>query len=265
MDKTKLLDKVAGSGEDRLVLARILDKLEQTRNRNIPAASDFLSPQEQASAQALLKMAGVGETEYAAIGGYGGAERKILLFMPDWMERESATEQSPIRCLRAAYRPEYALTHRDFLGSLMGMGITREKIGDLLVGTESCDLLVLDSVAEFLLQSWNLAGRANLKVTQIEPCELEIPEIRCEEVKDTVMSLRLDAVAATGFKMARGKASSLIESGKVQVNWKDCMKPDRLLVEGDTVSARGFGKFEVAQVGGTTKKGRTSITLRRYG
>lgn len=264
MDKTKLLDKAANGGEERLLLARVLDRLEQAQNRNIPTTTDFLSPQEQAAAQTLLHMAGVGETEYTALGGYEGAERKILLFLPDWMDQDDAAGQSPLRCLRAQYRPEYQLTHRDFLGSLMGMGITREKVGDLLVGKESCDLVVLDSVADFLLQSWCEAGRAKLRISAIGPEELEVPEVRCEEVRDTVMTLRLDAICATGFKMARGKAASLIESGRVQLNWKDCTKPDKVLAEGDVVSARGFGKFEVAQVGGVTKKGRTSLLLKRY-
>ena len=83
-------------------------------------------------------------------------------------------------------------------------------------------------------------------------------------MRDTVSSLRLDAIASTGFRLARGKAAALIESGKVQVNWRECAKPDRLLAEGDTVSARGFGKFELTEVGGVTKKGRTSILLKRY-
>lgn len=262
MDKSKLLDKAAGNAEERLLLAKVLDRLEQTLRRNIPTHTGFLSPQELAQARTLLRMAGAGEDTVVELGGYPDAERKLLLFLPDWLEADSA--DSPIRCLRAAFRAEYGLTHRDILGSLMGMGIVREKIGDLLVSESSCDIMVVESVAEFLLQSWDSAGRAKLAVTAIQPEELQAPEVKCEEARDTVMSLRLDAVAASGFKLARGKAAALVESGKVQVNWTDCTKTDRLLAEGDVVSARGFGKFQVAQVGGATKKGRTIIVLRRY-
>ena len=77
-------------------------------------------------------------------------------------------------------------------------------------------------------------------------------------------SLRLDAVAASGFRLARGKAAALIESGKVQLNWRECVKPDKPLEAGDVVSARGFGKFELAGVGGLTRKGRISIVLQVY-
>lgn len=264
MEKSKLLDRCGAVGEDRLLLAKVLDRAEQARRRNVPACTDFLSPQQRIQAQDLLHLAGIGEHAFVSLGGYPEAERNILLFLPDWLEAEDAQTQSPLRFLRAAFRAEDALTHRDLLGSLMGMGIVREKVGDILVSSESCDLVVLESVAEFLLQSWVSAGRARLRVEEIDAGELRIPQARFEEMRDTVSSLRLDAVASTGFRMARGKAAELISSGRVQVNWRECTKADKLLTEGDTVSARGFGKFQLIQVGGVTKKGRISIVVKRY-
>lgn len=262
MDKGALLDRLGLTGEDRLTLARVLDRAEQAENRNIPAATDFLSPQQQAQARDCLRLAGVSETSYVLQGGYEGAERQIILFLPDWLEPENA--EFPIRCLRASFREEDKLTHRDFLGSLMGLGLVREKIGDILVAPDSADLVVLDSVADFLLQSWDSAGRAKLRVEAIEPDNLHIPVVQRREVRDTVSSLRLDAVASSGFRLARGKAAALIESGKVQLNWRECVKPDKLLEAGDVVSARGFGKFELSEVGGLTRKGRISIVLQVY-
>ena len=235
MEKSKLLDRCGAEGEDRLLLAKVLDRAAQAEERNIPACTDFLSPQQQMMAGDLLRLAGIPETAWLRQGGYQGAERNIL-----------------------------RLSHRDILGSLMGMGIVREKVGDILVSPESADLIVLDTVADFLLSSWNSAGRARLTVTEIPAAHLHIPEVRCEEVRDTVSSLRLDAVCSTGFRMARGKAVDMISSGHVQVNWRPCTKADKLLTEGDTVSARGFGKFQLAVVGGVTKKGRTAIVVKRY-
>ena len=264
MDKSKLLDQCGALGEDRTLLARVLDRAKQASERNIPAATDFLSPAQQAQAADLLHAAGIPETAYIRWGGYDGAERAVLLFLPDWMDPSDAGTYSPIRCLRAAFRPDDRRNHRDILGSLMGMGIVREKVGDILVSPESADLIVLDTVADFLLSSWNSAGRAKLTVTEIPAAHLHIPEVRCEEVRDTVSSLRLDAVCSTGFRMARGKAVDMISSGHVQVNWRPCTKADKLLTEGDTVSARGFGKFQLAVVGGVTKKGRTAIVVKRY-
>lgn len=224
MDKSRLLDRCGALGDDRVLLARVLDRAQQAGERNIPSATDFLSPAQQVQAMDLLHAAGIPETAYVRWGGYDGAERVVLQFLPDWMEPEDAAAYSPIRCLRAGFRGEEKLTHRDFLGSLMGMGIVREKIGDILVGPESADLMVLD----------------------------------------TVSSLRLDAVCSTGFRMARGKAAELIESGRVQLNWRECTKPDKAVSAGDTVSARGFGKFELTEVGGLTKKGRIPIVVKCY-
>lgn len=260
MDKGALLDRLGLAGEDRLALAKVLDRAK--RAENIPAATDFLSPRRQVQALDLLRLAGVPETAYVLQGGYEGAERKIILFLPDWLAVEDA--ESPIRCLRASFKEDEKPAHRDFLGSLMGMGIVREKVGDILVGPDSADLLVLEGVAEFLLQSWTSAGRTKLRVRAIRPDHLHIPAVRRKEVRDTVSSLRLDAVAASGFRLARGKAAALIESGKVQLNWRECVKPDKPLEAGDVVSARGFGKFELAEVGGLTRKGRVSIVLRIF-
>ncbi len=262
MDKTKLLDHF--SPEDRILLAKVLDRAAQSRQRGVPACTDFLSPQQQAQAAELLYQAGFGETDYVRLGGYQGAERQLILFLPDWMPPEDAESYSPIRCIRAVYRAEDKLDHRDLLGSLMGLGIVREKLGDLLVGEESCDVLVLESISDYLLANWETAGRAHLKRSSVELDAIHIPQQRCQEIRDTVSSLRLDAVAAVGFKLARGKAAALVESGKVQVNWTLCQKADKLLEEGDVVSARGYGKFELSQVGGFTRKGRTSILVKRY-
>ena len=264
MDKRTLLDKCASGGEERMLLARVLDKLEQAERRNIPACTGFLIEGEQAAAQALVNTAGAAD-RCLFTGGFPGAERKLLCFLPDWLEAEDfLAGQAPIRFLRCACRPEFKLSHRDFLGSLMGLGLAREKIGDLLVGESGCDLAVADSAADFLLQSWTSAGRAPLSISEITAGDLRAPEVQVRELRDTVMSLRLDAVAATGFSLSRTKAAELIASGRVQVNHRDCLKGDRLLTEGDVVTARGLGKFELSQVGGQSRKGRTAILVKRY-
>ena len=129
MDKSRLLDKVGAIGDDRLLLAKVLDRAEQAQSRNIPAATDFLSPQQQMVTLDLLRLAGIPETGGARLGGYKGAERNIFLFLPDWLAPEDAESQSPIRCLRATFREEEKLTHRDFLGSLMGWASSGRRWG----------------------------------------------------------------------------------------------------------------------------------------
>ena len=260
MDRRELLDKAARDAEERMLLSRVWDKWEQCRLRNVPAATDFLSPQEQASAQRLLHMLGV-QDGYVFFGGYGGAERQRLFFLPDWAEEP---EPDAVMAVAASWYGGDSLTHRDILDSLMGLGLTRGTIGDILMTDGGCQVLAQPKTAAFLLTDWESAGRVKLKTSPLPLEELTPPAQQCREVRDTVSSLRLDAVCSTGFRMARGKAAALIESGRVQLNWRECTKPDRTVSEGDTVSARGFGKFELTEVGTLTKKGRIPITVQCY-
>ncbi len=261
MERRQLLDRAAHSGEERVLLARVLDRYEQCRTRAVPTATDFLSPAEQRAAQELLHAAAVHEG-FALCGGYERAERRMLLFLPDWQEEPDETEY--MTALRCAYRREDTLTHRDFLGALMAQGVTREKLGDILVSEGSCDLIVSRDIAAYLVQSLAGAGRVRLSVSEIGLSALRVPELKVREIRDTVSTLRLDAVAASGFSMSRGRAQELISSGRVQLNHRETLKSDAPVAQGDVISARGLGKFEVAEVGGLSRKGRTALTLRRY-
>ena len=166
--------------------------------------------------------------------------------------------------VRATYFEKDPLTHRDFLGSLMGLGVKREPVGAIYVGVGTCDFLAAREILPFLLQNLTSAGRTKLHVEQIPLEALAAPKAEVKELRDTVSSLRLDSIVGAGFNLARGKAAALIETGKVSLNDLPCLKPDKLLAEGDKVSARGFGKLVLAQVGGRTKKDRISIMLQKY-
>lgn len=261
MDRRSLLDRAAKSAEERVLLGHILDKYDQCRQRNLPTNTAFLSPAEAQGARDLLRAAAIHEG-FALLGGYEGAERRMLFFLPDW--QEEADESESMTALRCTYRKEDTLTHRDFLGSLMAQGITREKLGDILVSEGSCDLIVSRDIAPYLLQNVTSAGRVKLSVSEIKLSGLNIPALKVKEIRDTVSTLRLDAVAASGFSMSRGKAQELISSGRVQLNHRETLKADAPIAQGDVISARGLGKFEVAEVGGLSKKGRTALLLRRY-
>ena len=132
MNKTELLNKLARDNGERLLLARALDKLELARQRNIPACTGFLSPQERVSVENLLNACG--HPRHLFFGGYEGAERTVCAFLPDWQEAEDWQgdgESCPVRALRCTWSGGQKLTHRDFLGSILGLGLDREKVGDL--------------------------------------------------------------------------------------------------------------------------------------
>ena len=248
MDRRELLDRAAHSPEERLLLSRVWDKCEQCRTRNIPTATGFLSPAEQAAAQGFLVLLGARESGIFW-GGYDGAERRRLVFLP---------------AVRAACRSGGDLTHRDFLGSLMALGLTREKIGDILVEKGGCQVLLDPSMTDFLLQNWDSAGREKLTVTPLPLSALAVPHAAVKELRDTVSSLRLDNVLAAGFSLSRGRAAEAVEKGSVQVNYATCVKPDKPVSAGDTITCRGLGKYVLDSVGAPTKKGRLPVTIRRY-
>lgn len=260
MDKSTLLDRTAREPEDRLLLARIWDKYEQMERKRAPAATVFLSPRERQLAQALLNAAGV-RSGYAFDGGYGAAERTVLIFLPDWMEEPDGGE---LAFLRAGFHgADSRLTHRDVLGSLMGLGAARERVGDILVSPHSADVVAAPSLREFLLREWDQAGRVKLTVSEISRGELRVPQARVKIIRDTVPSLRLDAVVSSAFSMSRGGAAELIAAGKVNLDHVPCLKADKAVAEGAAITVRGLGKARLAQAGGLTQKGRIGITVER--
>ena len=146
----------------------------------------------------------------------------------------------------------------------MGIGIKRETIGDIFVAEGSCDFFVTREILPYILDNFFSAGRTKLHVEEIPQSAVQLPEINIKQISTTVSSLRLDSIAGSGFGLARGKTVELIASGRVSVNDLPCIKPDRLLQEGDKISARGFGKLLLSHVGGKTKKDRISIIIERY-
>ena len=161
--------------------------------------------------------------------------------------------------MRAAFYARDTLTHRDFLGSLMGSGIKRETVGDIYVAGGSCDFLVLREILPYVLQNLTSAGRTKLSLQEISLADIQLPQQAVKTVRDTVPSLRLDGIISSGFSISRGKAADYVSAGKAELNYLPCMKGDKQVSEGDLVSVRGLGKLRLEKVGGNTKKGRISI------
>ena len=260
MDRSHI-DKIAHTPEDRLLLAKLWDKINAGIRKNIPANTCFLSPRELELARFLF-----GEPEgLHAFGGYEDAERKMLIFLPDYLEEETLMEEdSPCICLRAEFFQEDTLSHRDFLGALMGAGIGRETVGDICVGKGSCDFFVTQEIAPYILQSFTSAGRTHLRISQIPLREVQVPEPEIKEIRDTVASLRLDSIISSGFRIGRSLAAQYVTTGKAAIDGLPCEKPDKPVAEDSKISVRGLGKIKLAAVNGKTKKDRISVTIHRY-
>ncbi len=260
MDR-KNIDKIAKTPEDRLLLAKIWDKISAGMHRNILASTCFLSPRELELCRYLF-----GQAEgLTAFGGYEDAERKMLVWMPDYMDESAVWEaDGPLVCLRATFWEGDCPTHRDFLGALMGVGIGRETVGDICVGKDHCDFFVTADIAPYVLQNFLSAGRTHLHLEQIPLSQLQIAEPEVQEIRDTLASLRLDSVISTGFRIGRSLAAEYITSGRAAIDGLPCEKPDKAVAEGMKISVRGLGKIKVHSVSGQTKKGRIWVAIHRY-
>lgn len=260
MNRTNI-EKIAKTPEDSLLLAKLWDKIDAGMRKNIVASTCFLSPRELELSRSLFG-APEGLHEF---GGYGDAERKMLVYLPDYLEQSALTEEdSPVVCLRATFFQEDSPSHRDFLGALISAGISRENIGDICVGKGCCDFFVTQSVAPFLLQSFTGAGRTHLHLAQISLADVQVPDPEVKEIKDTLASLRLDSVISSGFRIGRSLAGTYVISGKAAIDGLPCEKPDKPVREGSKISVRGLGKIKLAKINGTTKKDRISVVIHQY-
>ena len=244
-----------------MLLAKLWDKIQAGMRRGIMANTCYLSPREQEMARYLF-----GDAEgLHFFGGFADAERKMLVYLPDYLEEDALMDDdSPVVCLHAAFYEGDSPSHRDFLGALMGIGIGRETIGDICVGKQHCDFFVTAEIAPFLQQNFLSAGRAKLSLSAIPLDQAAIPEPEVKQIKDTLASLRLDSVISSGFRIGRSLASQYVSAGKAAIDGLPCEKPDKAVAEGAKISVRGLGKIKLTTVNGQTKKGRISVVIDRY-
>jgi len=264
MNKTEFLDRCARTGEERVLLSRVLDRAERSRLRSTPEHTDFLSDTEQALLTDALRL--YGGAQFVFCGGYEGAERRVCLFLPDWLEADtlSADANGVLTAVSADISRAERLSHRDMLGALMGVGLTREKLGDILLTENTAQVIVLKSAAEILLSQWDGVGRFRIEPREIPLEELVVRPPQVKEITDTVAALRLDSVLSAGFSLPRSRAGELIAAGRVAVDHRDCLKADKIVREGQTITCRGLGKCVLRSAGGLSKKGRIIVKIDRY-
>lgn len=244
-----------------MLLAKLWDKINSGMTRSIATHTSFLTPRELDMARYLF-----GNAEgLVSFGGYDAAERKMLCYLPEYLDESYLQgDDSPIVCLHAVFYENDTPTHRDFLGSLMGSGVAREAIGDICVGLGYCDFFVTEEIAPYLLQNFTNAGRTKFHLSAVALCDAQIPEPEIKVIKDTLASLRLDSVISSGFRISRSLAAQYISAGKAAIDGLPCEKPDKQISEGCRISVRGSGKIKLHRINGQTKKNRISVEIHRY-
>lgn len=263
-DREKYLSLGKGQ-EDKLFLARVLDKIVLCQRSFEPQVTEFMDPYRQQLAEELLLQAcgQAGQVDYLFSGGYPLAERQRLVLLPEFL---AGTEVDPgIAVLEIKGNFTFQkVSHRDYLGSLLGLGIVRDRLGDILVGAGGAYVFADFEVAEYLTLHLSKVHRVPVKVETIKAAEVVLPEGQTREIRATVASLRLDCVASAGYGVSRSQMAGQIIGEKVKVNWRTIKEPSRSVGQGDMLSIRGKGRVEVVEIGGSTKKGRISLQLRRY-
>src|SRR4028118_968832 len=247
--------------ENRDIVARVIDQADQAIKTWEVVLTDFLSPPVQAEAQQAFKR--LTEVQLVAWGGYPQAERQRLGIARSELPLEPA--QVEVAALEIAGNFLFdTATHRDFMGAILGTGIVREKLGDVIVlGERGAQAIVVPEMVEFLETQLTQVRSVPVKTQRIELRELKIREPKKKEMTTVEASMRLDAVASAGFAMSRSKMADLIDSGDVRVNWKDVTQASYNVKSGDLIAVTGKGRLEIGEVA-VTKKERYRVQLTRY-
>ena len=250
--------------KDELITARIEDRIAQCRDGYYVTSTGFLDTHEQALAIAASRhAAGVRTFMY---GGYDDAERRMMVCVPkDLPVSDEEAVDGFVRVLRVMLPAiSRELGHRDYLGSLLGLGIERRLTGDILVRQDGADIIILPGIEEFLLNELHRVGSVEVRTEAVTPDELLIPEARVEYIRDSLSSVRLDSVVSSAFRLSRGKAAEAIRKGLVSVDHAECLKPDAAVQEGAVLVLKGKGKAVLEETGGESRKGRIRIIIKRY-
>ena len=278
--------------ENNIFIKAIEEKYEKFSDYYTIMNSDFLSIEEQSALSGFMRRHSKEGVYF--YGGYGEAERRMAIFLPDYTEaaekiasmpkeleeREKSAEISrilteyfegnedscPISVLELSIPPAQrkVLSHRDYLGALMGEGIKREKVGDILVSEKGAKIIVIAELCDYLVQNFGKVGSVSVRAKKAPISALKTVEIKTTCLKFTVSSPRIDNILVGIFGISRKDAQSYISRGKVFVSGREISKPDMSLRGGEKIVLRGMGKAIYRGVSGSSKKGKLYITAEKY-
>ena len=245
--------------EVRLILAKANDLVRLRDLRNIPKFSVFLTPSEAAVIESNIKA-----SNCFFYGGYPDAERRIFAVFPDYISEPLS--EFPISVLKFEYRKVDKLSHRDFLGSFMATGISRDTIGDICVGEGTAVAFVVNEIAPYLIEQISKIGKVGIssRIVSIDEVDSYLPPAQTISLNFTVSSLRLDAVLSGLIGCSRNKAENHIKDGLVFINSFEVTKTIKQIKAGDRITLRGTGKFLITGCTSVSKKGRVIIAAEKY-
>ena len=246
-------------------VARAVERAERARDRWTPETTGFLDPGAMASVEEAVRAVCGDEVVVRAWGGFSSAERRRATMTRAESVDDEAMETT-VRALRVEGNFMFdAATHRDFLGAILGTGIAREKIGDILIrGERGADVMTTPEMCEFLTTALTSVRTVKVTASEVDVSELRVPTPKVEEINTSEASTRLDALGSAGFRVSRSKFASHVASGDVKVNWREVTKGRHELSVGDVISCRGKGRVEVQDIRPARKEGRFAVRLLRF-
>jgi len=245
--------------DENILKSRARDLAEQCDRQKRVTQTGFLTPAELTVVRSAAVKSGI---PFKAYGGYNDAERKILLFLPEYasVSEPDWGEYLKVLCISPS---KEGLDHRDYLGAILALGIHRDQLGDILVSDKSAQIIVLSGIFGYLSLNMERVGSTRVQITSGTLSDLIIPESALLTIQGNVSSLRLDNVASEGFHMSRSEITDLIKSGQLNLNWVQELRPDHTLKPGDMVSLRGYGRIVLVSIDGRSRKDRYFITMEK--
>ena len=240
------------SAEDKLLLSRAYDAIELSERRGCPRFLGFLNEHESLYLRQHLPK----RADIRFFGGYADAARVML--------GAGAEEESfPIAALEFTYKTEFDLRHRDFLGSLMALGINRDTVGDILTSEGRTVVFAREDIVPFILSQVTAIGRVGVHIAYADTSDLPVPD-DVEERILTLSSLRLDALTASVTNLSRDKAVRLIKADMVMVDHVTENSPAASVREGSAVTIRKYGKYVLSAILGNSRKGKLRVSVKHF-
>ncbi len=245
--------------EEKLLISRTEDKIRLCLKYASSQFMHFLNEAEMQIVSEYVKSKN--DALCMLFGGYDDARRCILGVFPEW--EEPACEAFPIAALEIKKGYNISLTHRDYLGAVLSLGIERTKVGDILTKDDGAYVFVMEDIADFVIGNLKKIANCGVCVKRAENvCDLPKPEY--EHISAVAASERLDALVAAALNISRNQATLLINSGRVMVNHKEVLKTSFVLKKGDLMSIRGAGRIELEEIGNNTRSGRLHVLFKKY-
>ena len=253
--------------EDKLCICQVLDKIEFSEIRNKLESTQFLDMYQISLVETFLKK--IKFERYIWFGGIDNSERKVLIVYSDKFNRSMIEKNLPniLEVLRVQLpKTDYGrMEHRNYLGGIIKCGLSREKIGDIVVYNEGADIICIKGFGTILENSIKELDRfKNTKFENVSLEDIVIKEVSTEEIKIIVASLRLDNIVSDLVRTSRSKAVGIIEQERVFVNGKNETKQSKQIKVSDIITIRGKGRFTIKEIDGTTRSGRTVLVIEKF-